>query len=72
LVEPITEMNCPKLLANRCTGPDSRAVVFFALVPNSTHDHIVTDDFKQNDVARAAKRHDQLTRTTISQLCIAA
>ena len=47
--------------------PDSVAVVFFVLVSNSTHDDIVADNFEQDNVARAAKRHDQLTRTAIAQ-----
>ena len=41
------------------------AVVLFALVSNSTHDHVVADNFEQHNVARAAKRHDQLTRAAI-------
>src|SRR3954464_6011725 len=56
----------------RCRTNDSVAVVLFSLVPNGTHDHIVADNFKQDNVASYAKRHDQLARTAIAQFRLTA
>lgn len=43
--------------------------VLFPLVPYRADDHLVVDDFEENDVARAAKWDDQFARSTVAQFC---
>jgi hypothetical protein len=68
----MADMSQSPITIARVASALSMAVVFFALEANSTHDYIVADNFEQNDISRSAERHDQLTRTPVAQVRLAA